>query len=190
MKSVIGVDYDGVIGDTGRMKVDWIRERTGLVVMPWQTDRTTCVELIGLEAYEEMGHAVYERELTLAAPPVRGSIEALTQLCRHREVFVITARSHRWAVHAEEWLWNQNLTHRLAGVRCIKLADGTARTKADLCRELGVQAMIDDDERHLRDIEIPALTRILFKDGCQDRPAGLQQDILYAASWTEVLPLL
>lgn len=189
-KKIIGVDYDGVIGDTGSMKVRWIKERTGMDVQPWQTDRTTCVGLIGLEAYEEMGCDVYERDLTLAAPAVPGSINALRVLCDLHEVHVITARPYKWATHATEWLEQQGLRRLLTSIRCIKATDGTSCTKADICAELKVVALIDDDERHLRAVEIPHLTRILLKDGCANRPSGLLDGILYASSWPQAVALL
>ncbi len=60
-RPAIGLDYDGIIADTNRVKARWIREHLGVEVEPWRCDRTRCVPIIGASAYESMGEVVYER---------------------------------------------------------------------------------------------------------------------------------
>ena len=64
---IIAIDYDGTIADTNREKVQWIAAQLGKQVPPWMCNRTDCVPLIGLDAYEKMGGVIYEEERTLQA---------------------------------------------------------------------------------------------------------------------------
>ena len=91
---IVAIDYDGTIADTNRQKVKWIRARLGIDVEPWQCNRTDCVPLIGIEAYEEMGREIYERESSLAAPEVPGALGALRGLAR-RACLLYTSPSPR-----------------------------------------------------------------------------------------------
>ena len=110
---IVAIDYDGTIADTNRQKVKWIRARLGIDVAPWECNRTDCVPLIGIEAYEEMGREIYERESSLAAPEVPGALGALRGLARRAEVHIVTARPPR-IMDSREWL-REGLMGCLAG---------------------------------------------------------------------------
>lgn len=178
--SPVGLDYDGTIADTNQVKSDWIRTRLKMEVEPRQCDRTSCVPLIGLEAYEDMSGQVYERELSLQALPVTGVFGALEQLSQSRAVYVVTARLPSRVQFAREWL------EAHGAARYVKAILSSASTsKEAVCLKHGIVALVDDDERHLAALRSEVLRPLLFKPGSgptHSSSGGLQ---VYR-SWQEV----
>lgn len=183
-----GVDYDGTIADTNSIKVAWIKKNLGIDVVPWKTDKTSCVPIIGAENYERM-EIVYERELTLKAGEIPGAIRSLLTLARRGEIYLVTARPVRRLAFAKEWLLSRGVLDLFRGIKTSVGANGEKRTKEQICRELGLDVLIDDDERHLRDNQMPGLRRILIKSGSPEK-VELPNGMGYARSWDEVVGLV
>lgn len=187
----IGIDYDGTIADTGALKSAWIRVHLSLSVPPWKTDRTLCVPIIGEENYERMGRAVYAPAASLLAEPVPGVGAALRALAAGHRLYVVTARDDQQIASCRAWLERQGLAACITGYlsSAARNPDGSKVSKGQLCRDHGIGVLIDDDERHLRGVDLLGLQRILLKDGC-DEPWTPAAGIALATSWTEVLQLV
>jgi hypothetical protein len=178
---IIAIDYDGTIGDTNREKVKWIAGNLGQAVSPWRCNRTDCVPIIGLDAYERMGNHVYERESTRQANEVPGALAALRALSGKAALHVVTARTEARVPHAREWLESQGVLSLIAGIH-----SSAGSSKSAVCAALGASILIDDDIRHLRQVEVAGLHRILLQDGRDDVPdCGL--GVAFCASWQDVL---
>jgi|SRR3989338_3484826 len=185
-----GIDYDGVVADTSAIKAKWIRDNLGQIVAPWQTDRETCEGIIGKNEYEDLSRAVYSRPLTLAAPEVPGATYALYQIDRLGEIYLVTARPPKRINYAKEWLERFRLIEYFKDLVSIKDDKGHEVSKGELCQELKLDIIIDDELRYLTDKECKGLNRrILLKNGCTDRirmPRGIE----FARNWREALDLL
>jgi len=181
---IVAIDYDGTIADTNRQKVKWIRARLGIDVAPWECNRTDCVPLIGIEAYEEMGREIYERESSLAAPEVPGALRALRGLACRAEVHIVTARPPRIMDFSREWLQRKGVFECLSGI-----VSSEGSTKSDICAAIGARVLIDDDSRHLRDVEAEGLTRIYLQEGREKAPA-CGSGVVFCRSWAEVVRLV
>jgi len=181
---IVAIDYDGTIADTNRQKVKWIRARLGIDVAPWECNRTDCVPLIGIKAYEEMGREIYERESSLAAPEVPGALRAIRGLARRAKVHIVTARPPRNMNYSREWLQEKDVIDCLAG---IVSSEGAA--KSDICAALGARVLIDDDIRHLRDVEVEGLVRVYLQEGREKAPA-CGPGVVFCRSWEEVVQLV
>jgi hypothetical protein len=138
-----------------------------------------------------MSKFVYGRKGSLQAKEVLGSIDAIKELARHSQIFIVTARlSHqiRWS---KEWLRKKGIDsfiHAYFSVTGNSIGESEL-TKPQLCRDYGISVLIDDDERHLKGTELPNLKRILLKSGCResiDVPEGME----LARSWQDVLRIL
>lgn len=178
----IALDYDGTIADTNRVKADWILQHLGKVVAPWECNRTDCVPIIGESAYQELGDFVYERESTLNTEEVPGAAGAIRSLAAQADLYVVTARSPRRMAFAREWFCRKGLE---GFIREFQSSQRTS--KEDVCRSLGVGALIDDDLRHLRDVRLPGLNRVLLQHGREDPP--VTSEVRACRSWSEVLAL-
>lgn len=178
---IIAIDYDGTIADTNREKVNWIAEKLGKSVSPWVCNRTDCVPLIGLDAYEKMGAYVYERESTLQAGEIPGALAALHMLSEKAALHVVTARPPRRLTYARQWLKKQGV------LACFEeLHTSAGSTKADVCAAIGADILIDDDIRHLQTLSSGELQRILLQEGRNERP-DCGPGILFCNSWQAVL---
>lgn len=180
----LGIDYDATIADTNFVKATWIRDNLGLEVSPWQCDRTTCVPIIGVENYEAMSSVVYERDYTLVAPPIAGALGALRTLSLHSRVYIITARPPCRIAFAKTWLEQHGAADTINNIFSFAASD-----KQTLCREYGVNVLIDDDVRHLAHLSEQGARAILFKPGVDGEfviPAG----VTLCRSWDEVMAAL
>ena len=187
----IGIDYDGTIADTGAMKSAWIKEHLAMSVPPWETDRTLCVPLIGEDNYERMGRHVYAPAASLRAEEVPGVAAAIQALAARHRIYVVTARNAQQIASCQQWLERHGLAAYITGYlsSAARNPDGSRVSKGQLCRDHGIGVLIDDDERHLRDVDLPGLQRILLKDGC-DEPWTPAAGIALATSWPQVQQLL
>jgi len=187
----IGIDYDGTIANTSEVKAGWIREHLGMEIHPWKTDRTSCVPLIGLENYERMSQYVYEREGSLRAREVTDALDAIEELARHSEIFIVTARQPHQVRWCHQWLRGKGLDASIDAYLSTagKGPDGTSMTKPQLCRDHGIEVLIDDDMRHLGGAEGVDLIRILLKSGSTEAIA-VPEGVKLARSWREVLRIL
>ncbi len=180
----IGIDFDGTISDTNAMKARWIRDHLGMEVAQSLCDRTACVPIIGLENYERLSPAAYEREGTLSAPPIAGVAEALQRLSAVAELFLLTARKPHRVAFAEEWLDARGL------LRCfsaIMTSDG--EPKHALCVAHGLRALVDDDARHIIGLDAHGVRGILFK-ACDARIVPGTDGVRLCRTWPQVVATL
>ncbi len=185
MAVTCGIDYDGVIADTSRVKSQWIRKNLGRKIPTWKTDRTQCVPLIGLENYEKMSRAVYEKELSLKAPAVPGVRNALHQLRRKGKIYIVTARKREQIAYAKAWLQRQNLSHLIDGFYAF-VKEGSKDT---IARKYGLKVLIDDDLRHLKNSTNKKLLKIWLKVG-GERAARIPKNVYFCKSWREALQIM
>ncbi len=181
MPHCFGIDYDGTLADTNLMKACWIREHLERDMPAWQCDRTRCAPIIGAEHDEAMANVVYEKEWSMQAPPVAGALDAVNALSMCGKVYVVSARlAHRMAF-ARKRLEQRGIARLVSGFLSPAGSD-----KEALCTQYGLQALIDDDARHLQGLPPERIMPIVLKPGLQDEldvPAG----IALCRSWGEVL---
>jgi phosphoglycolate phosphatase-like HAD superfamily hydrolase len=180
----LATDFDGTIADTNRAKSGWILNNLGMVVEPWQCDRTSCVPIIGAEAYEEMSAYVYERTSTLGTAEVPGASAALLQLSARAELHVVTARPPRRMEFAREWFHQNGILHLIKEFHSSK-----DTSKEEICQKIGASVLIDDDLRHLHGVRLAGLRRILLQDGSSDSTRSAGEVMIYR-SWPEVVAAL
>ena len=181
---IIALDYDGTIAGTNREKTAWIRANLGRMVAPWECNRTDCIPLIGEEAYDAMGNHVYERESTLEAKEVPGAVAGIHALAQEGRVYVVTARPPRSIEFAREWLSRNDVLPHIDGVLSSRES-----SKAKIWRQLGAEVLVDDDVRHLRGTDSPALRRVLLHHGRRAH-TGLEPGVDFCRNWEDVLNLL
>ena len=176
---IIAIDFDGTIGDANEQKARWIKANLGLSLPSWQCSYTECVPIVGAEVHKPMGLSVYGREGTLRANEVSGSPEALRALSEDHTLHIVTARPEERIPAAREWL------RRKGVLGCIKeIHSSVGTTKAAVCSEIGAGILIDDDVRHL--VEVEPEIRILLQDGRTDRP-DYGSGVTFCRSWPEIL---
>lgn len=188
MLEAIGIDYDGTISDTNKMRALWIRENLGIIIEPWNTDETTLLNIIGEDAHKKMDAVVYEREWTLKTPPIDGVISSVRELSKRYVLYVVTKRRPSRVEFAKETLQQYGILDSFIAVISASPAEGIKMSKEDVCRRYNMGALIDDDMVHLRDAN-SGIRRILMKNGCDDIYAcQFKHDgVELTRSWDEIL---
>ena len=178
---ICAVDYDGTIADTNQQKASWIKENLGITVPPWDCDRSNCVPIVGLDAYERMAAEVYEREATLSACEVPGAIGALNTLQESGMIYIVTARDDRTLVFAREWLRLNHLDRVVTDVR-----SSCGLSKVHICQQVRASVLIDDDVRHLQAPGLSGVRVILLQN---DRPGTpvLDHGVPVCRNWAEAV---
>lgn len=180
-----GIDYDGVIADTNRVKSQWIKKNLGITVQPWKTDRTQCVPIIGLNNYERMSREVYGEKLSLEAPLVPGVRNALSQFNKKGKVFIVTSRTLDRVRYAQKWLEKHNLNKFIN--RLYSFAE--EGSKETIARKYQLDVLVDDDVRHLQDSSNKKMLNVWFKNGWKE-PTGIPPGIHFAKDWGDVLKIV
>jgi hypothetical protein len=184
VSNIIALDYDGVIADTNQIKSDWIAENLGLDVPPWLCDRTECVPIIGLENYNRMSPIVYGREASLRAQPVPGALEAVRALQRTYRLIIVTARTTEQIQWTREWLRQQRVEDAFGDI----LSSSGGIAKAEIVRQIGAIALIEDDVRHLLKWPEIRFVRIHLSPHVQGNAS--EPGIAAASDWPMALSLL
>ena len=177
----VAVDYDGTIADTNAEKAQWIKKNLHRDDVPsWLCNYTECMPIIGRTAYKDMGDFVYERESTLFASEVPGALSTLHGLVEAgHNVFLVTARPDDRLRYAAEWLFANNAHHLLMDV-----LSSHGSTKADVCKRIEAQVLIDDDPRHLKNLQVCGLHGILLQHNRPDIPATAKGNE-FCRCWSE-----
>jgi len=176
----VGIDFDGVVTDCGRLKSEGILQLYGITIAPddIKTELVVGKGILTLEQYRHMQHSVYStREIGLGMAPVTGALEYIQLLQREGyDITVITSRTELQASIAREWLEARNLELRMVAV-------GGGRSKAEACA--GIDAYIDDDADKLEPLVGVVPHRFLFSWGYNrhiDMPDTVAKRV---ASWQE-----
>lgn len=182
----IGFDYDGTIADTGSVKSAWLKENLGLSIPIWKTDRTSCIKELqnhyshkrALEIYNDFQKFIYTGEYAKKAPEIPAAIEAIKMLSKNNELWIVTARPSNMIPDVLDWLSARKILSYFKGY----LSSGDKHsllkrspTKEELCIQNNLDVIIDDDLRHIENIAIPHIKKILLKNGAEeiDTPKGI-----------------
>jgi uncharacterized HAD superfamily protein len=136
----IGLDFDGVISDAGRLKSLGIEELFGLKIPPEEVKKELVISrrLLTAEQYRTMQKFIYEsREIGLRMEPVPGVFEYLPRLTQDgHQIRIITSRDGQALEVAKEWTQNHKLK-----LECVGLGYGVEKTGA----ATGFNVFVDDD---------------------------------------------
>lgn len=145
--------------------------------------------LIDVTAEEEMQRIkdYYHTDDFLNMKPIEGAVEAVRELAKGNELYVITSRPDFVAQASQEWL-NEYfpgcfkefviLNHHFGGVKVKK--------KSDICREKKIEVMIDDLADYANDCAQVCKKVILF-----NKPWNIgkkiEPNVTRAENWVEIL---
>ncbi|MBI4489777.1 MAG: hypothetical protein HY694_11880 [Deltaproteobacteria bacterium] len=141
----IGLDFDGVISDCGKLKSDCAKMLFGVDIPGGQFKRDLVIGNGWLteEQYQEITKAVYyNREVGTLMEPVDGVVASVPKLFEAgHKVLVITSREEINLEIAREWIERHRLPLELVGV-------GLHNSKAQAA--MGLDVYVDDDLHKLR----------------------------------------
>jgi hypothetical protein len=174
----IGLDFDGVIADCGRLKSDQAKKLYGIDIPPAECKKETIISRRHLtaEQYRAIQDTICTQEIGLSMDPVDGMLHYLPQLITNgHSISIVTSRGKTATRIAEEWSARQGLRLSFVSV------DGG--NKADAVK--GLDLYVDDDLYKLELLVDVVPNLFLFTWGYNIR-SNPRKGIRRANSWGEL----
>lgn len=174
----IGLDFDGVIADCGKLKSDIALELYGVTISASDFKRELVVgnNILTDSQYTELQNKIYgTREYGFRIEPVTDAFTSIQKLKElgHR-VQVITSRSEQNLNIAQEWLHNHNIDLPFTGV--------SGSNKAQAC--IGLDIFVDDDFDKLEPL-IPVVPQLFLLNWDYNKHITAYAPIQRVNSWKE-----
>lgn len=191
-KPVIAFDCDDVIVATGSLLVGYYNALHGTNVQP---------EEFYSKDYEHVwqaGPEVAVRDLFAYLltddyadlPPMDGAVEVLRELTKNFTLYIVTGRPDATEAATKKWVekYLPGVFEDVIFTNFFKLSDskGALRTKADVCKELGAQYLVDDHLHHIQNVSEQGITGLLFGDLPWEQPAVLPPLAAKIKDWKEL----
>lgn len=158
----LGLDFDGVIGDTGRAFLQIACDRYGFCDLQYQnmTDffAVDCTD-IPEDIISDIFKSLHDEPLASGLQPAPGALEALRAFAKRTRPVIITARSDDEPL--AQWLKHYLDTETFSRIDTIAMTDHD--NKVPFCRERGITHFIDDRGETCRQMEEAGITPILFR---------------------------
>lgn len=156
----IGLDFDGVISDCGKLKSDGAKKLYGVDIPPAKFKKEIVVgeKHLTMEQYRELQKIIYGTcEIGFLMEPVDGVLHHLPRLIEDgHTVLVVTSRGEVELEIAREWSIRQGLQLDFVGV-------GYGNSKANAVN--GLDLYVDDDLDKLEPLVSVVPHRFLFSWG-------------------------
>lgn len=153
----IGLDFDGVISDCGKLKSENAKRFYNIDIPPRSFKREFVVNhgILTSEQYDLLLDKIYgTRQIGLNMEPVEGALEFLPILKKENdELVIITSRKEGGTKIAREWMQRYGLDIKLIGI-------GGSVSKAQACN--GLDVYVDDDLNKLEPLIGIVPYRFLF----------------------------
>lgn len=189
MKRVIGLDFDDVLMDLHEALHPYCNPRYNANLSRDQLTHYRLNEFWGctVEELERRVVDFYHSEAHHNAKPVRGAPEAVRELSKNNSLVVITSRPQFIKEKTLEWLTRHYgdlfdqvyFTNLFAG-------GGAKKTKAEVCRELGVDVFVDDHIDYARDVAQTG-KKVLLYNAPWNQSDELHPNITRVESWDHIL---
>lgn len=125
--------------------------------------------------------------------PIVDSVSVINNLSTNFELFIITARSTDVEKHTTAWIEHHypNIFKEIIFSKYI--VEGTfVKTKGEICKELGISLIVDDNLEYIIDCDKHGIKTILFD--CEGNYAWSKGEIskntVVAKTWKEVLEII
>jgi len=140
-------------------------------------------------SYEEADRRAEEFQqapIILTLPVLEESHRVLTALAKHHTLYIVSARRERLLAMTLEWL-DEHFPNLFQGVHFVPIWEpNNTVTKADICREIGADYLIDDVAGHCNIAAQAGMKAVLFGDYNWNRNEPIEPGVTRCASWTEV----
>jgi 5'(3')-deoxyribonucleotidase len=187
-KPVIAVDLDEVVVETAQNVLDHynLTYSTNItldqyystnVKETWHApDRATAIKRV---------NAYLETEEYFNLPPVKEAIDAIRKLKRRYELHILTGRPDFTEAATRKWL-SRYFPDIFKSVTFTNFYFGKKLSKADICKQLGAQVLIDDHLEHALGAAASGIKILLFGTYPWNKKVNLPPNITRVKNWQEV----
>ena len=187
-----GIDFGCTIANTDVTRSLWIEENLGIEVKPWNTGFTTgyenCVRVIGFEAYARMSSEIYSPEWMARTPEIKGATLGIRKLSQLSNLYLLAEKGNGDVDVIRSWLKQHKLSRyfkQIVEVSGLVTAE-QEMTRRSACKQFSLDAVVDDDESHLKGLVNGPSKRILFKNWVFWENFRVPEGVHLARNWKEV----
>ncbi len=127
--------------------------------------------------YDTMSKEVYNHQNTLQLQPLSNALRIITELRRHHNLFIVTARKDKGIGSARIWLSNYQ---EFSDIPLLSMSEGN---KLEICLKYRIELLIDDDMRHLTNLGSAGIGAVHFCEDCKKECNVLIHTV---SSWCEI----
>jgi len=130
----------------------------------------------------------YKLKADVEVAPLKGAKKALKQLSKRYEVIVMTARDISGKDRTETWIL-RHFPEIFKDVHILgnKKDSEKWRPKAEVCKELGVYYLVDDNINNVLETASLGINTILFGNYPWNQMESLPENVTRLTNWQEVL---
>ncbi|MEK7194593.1 MAG: hypothetical protein AAB660_02810 [Patescibacteria group bacterium] len=189
---VIGLDFDNVLMDFYDALHQYHNIKFNTSVSRDKAITPNLEDLWGCTT-EEMDRRIvdfYQSEMHDNASPMSGAPEAVRKLSKENSLVVITSRPDFIKERTLSWL-NKHYSNLFDQVYFTNLYLGKSniKSKADACKELGVDVFVDDFISYATDVAENG-GRVLLLDAPWNQSDELHPNITRARNWEHIMEIL
>lgn len=190
-KQVIAVDLDDVLAAGAQGFIDFTNKRwgTNLTVNDF-SERWGDIWGVELEEEIERAEVVYEARVIREFNALYKAKPVLTRLAGEYKLVIMTSRVQRMQQDTFDWL-DKHYEGIFEEIHFSGFYDKITKhshnyTKAELCREIGADYLIDDQLKHCFGAAEAGIKTLLFGDYKWNQAAKLPAGVVRVKDWTEV----
>jgi len=192
---VIAIDCDDVVVESSPSIVAWYNKQYGTTLHLSDLYKHDADDLPawGVTSRDEAINRVNEYLSTdeyAQLPPTREAIDTLVWLGERHELHLVTGRADFLESATRQWLVGHfgDLFVSLEFTNFIVPSghEHKSRSKADVCKQLGADILIDDHLHHAEQVAQADVPVILFGDYPWNQADELSEKITRLANWSEV----
>jgi uncharacterized HAD superfamily protein len=188
---VIGVDLDEVLAEYLSAFISFHNDTYGTALQydDFYTYKLWMVAKFTREETMKRIHEFHRTDYFKNIQPVEGAIAALSTLkARGHKLIVISSRQSNIESQTKEWLnlFFPGVFSKVYVLNNFGDVHGIYRTKSSVCKELGVDIMIEDAVDYAKECAC-ADTRVILLDKPWNRLMEESPFIVRTSSWTQVL---
>jgi len=181
---IIGIDFDGVVSDSTRLKIREAKRIYGIDLLPENCSIRTAEEAgLSREQYKELVRRIYGTELFLEADEVAGACRSLQLLNRDNLIHIVTSRDDQEADFAKKFLEKRKIPYD-------KFTNTSNESKLSVCQGNNIDSFIDDTYENLVDLSICKFRLYLFSTPSNRNITIEHPDIKRANNWKELYRFL
>lgn len=188
----IAVDIDEVLAQHNRELALWHNKTYGTqhTAETYFTDKWWHVWDTTYEAAEKRALVFYEDRPHSRLAPVPGANQALQKLKQAYSLSIVTVRRQRVIEDTQSWLATY-FPDLFDDVHFVHFWDSyDKRTKAELCKDIGADYLIDDSVKHCNLAQQAGIQAILFGDYSWNRSGNIEPGVKRAHDWSKVTRIL
>ncbi|MBN2053161.1 hypothetical protein JW756_06675 [Candidatus Woesearchaeota archaeon] len=175
----IGIDFDGVIADTWKIKVYLARKYFGMDLDPKNASKQRMLNQgVSPEVYDQIFRRIMTSSKRYLVEPVPFSKDIINTLHWGNKIYIITSRHDDEINYIDDWL-----NH--VGIKYHKIINTSDTSKNDACLKNQIRIFLDDDLYKLEEIRNDHIRLFLLRQPYNEDVEIKDKRITSVRDWRE-----